>query len=106
MPVPYAEQVRIEDQQDGTNYASRPRCRGTLTHCLKFLDEKSLARAEEALREGMPLILLERLLHCHCGARVGVRQLPSGKLVPTRHAEIQPKASLKCYQDRSRFQRG
>ena len=52
--------------------------------CSKLLTAKSRSRAEEALHDGT-LILLERVLRCECGARVGARCSPTGELVPTRH---------------------
>jgi len=52
--------------------------------CSQLLTAKSRSRAEEAQQEGT-LILLERILRCECGARVGVRCSPAGELVPTRH---------------------
>jgi hypothetical protein len=52
--------------------------------CSKPLSAKSHFRAEEAQRDGT-LILLERILQCECGARVGARLSPAGQLIPTRH---------------------
>ena len=52
--------------------------------CSKPLSAKSRSRAEEAQQDGT-LILLERILRCECGARVGARSSPAGELVPTRH---------------------
>jgi hypothetical protein len=52
--------------------------------CSKPLTVKSRSRAEEAQQDGT-LILLERILRCECGARVGARCSPAGELVPTRH---------------------
>jgi hypothetical protein len=54
------------------------------TQCSKSLTEKSRSRADEAQRDGT-LILLERVLQCECGARVGARFSATGQLVPTRH---------------------
>jgi hypothetical protein len=52
--------------------------------CSKSLTEKSRSRANEAQRDGT-LILLERVLQCECGARVGARFSVGGQLIPTRH---------------------
>jgi hypothetical protein len=52
--------------------------------CSKPLTAKSRSRAEEAQQDGT-LILLERILRCECGARVGARCSPAGELVPSRH---------------------
>src|SRR6202046_3274131 len=52
--------------------------------CSKPLTAKSRFRAEEAQQDGT-LILLERILRCECGARVGARWAPTGEVVATRH---------------------
>lgn len=52
--------------------------------CSKPLTAKSRSRAEEAERDGT-LILLESILRCECGARVGARCSATGVLTPTRH---------------------
>ena len=56
----------------------------TRSQCPRPLTAKSRSRAEEAEREGT-LILLEGVLRCECGARVGPRYSPDGVLIPTRH---------------------
>jgi hypothetical protein len=52
--------------------------------CSKPLTATSRSRAEEAERHGT-LILLERILRCECGARVGTRRTAMGLLIPSRH---------------------
>lgn len=53
--------------------------------CSKPFTPTSRARAEEAERDGTTLILLEKILRCECGARVGARRSATGRLIPTRH---------------------
>jgi hypothetical protein len=64
--------------------------------CSKPLNQKSRGRAEQAQRDGT-LILLERVLQCECGARVGARLSLAGQLIPTRH--IANKSSSSTYSE-------
>jgi hypothetical protein len=57
-----------------------------MQQCSRPLTPKSRFRAEEAQHDGT-LILLERVLRCECGARVGARLSSTEGLIPTRHRE-------------------
>ena len=71
--------------------------------CSKPFTEKSRSRAEEAQREGT-LILLERILQCECGARVGARCSQAGQVIPTRHIPREPTSSGLPAERRTRSQ--
>ncbi len=63
--------------------------------CSQGLMAKSRARAEEAYNENT-LVLVEMILRCECGARVGARRSTTGDMVPTRHVSRVVGSSNPC----------